>query len=313
MKNVELSCRITAIILFFFFFSFISFACGPYTDFDNSNYSVIEEKTFDTSPGKDFNLEAYSGDVFITTSEGSQVRVRVLGNDRTRKRVNVEFENSDDGVNVIAKRIGGWSFFNFGSSIKLRFEITLPKNYNAKVSTSGGDIKLAYLNGKIDLRSSGGDIGISNTSGKTFVSTSGGDLSSNNSIGDMEFKTSGGDVHIEKFNGNVDASTSGGDIYLNGSNGKVRAHTSGGEIELNYTGNNYGIDLASSGGDVKAHLPLGFAADAKMYSSGGDIKCNFTTTNVQNISSNKYEALLNNGGEPLLIKSSGGDIVVSCK
>ncbi len=313
MKNIIKFCMTLFLPVIFVLLSFSTFACGPYMEFDNSHYSVIEEKTFNTSPGKEFNLEASSGDVIISTSNEPQVIVKVLGDEKTEKKVNIKYENSDEGVSVIAKRRDGWNFFNFGSEVKLRFEVVLPDNYNVKVSTSGGDILLSNLNGKIKLHSSGGDIKLKNTNGETFVSTSGGDVSSTNSAGNLEFKTSGGDVHIVKFDGNVDASTSGGDIFLNGSNGKVRAHTSGGEVSLIYSGNNYGIDLASSGGDVNVQLPANFAADAKMYASGGDIKCNFAATNAQNISASKYEAQLNNGGNPLVVKSSGGDIIVRSK
>ncbi len=293
--------------------SISSLACGPYMEFDNSHYSIIEERTFNTTPGKNFNLEASFGDVIISTSNEPQVLIKVLGNERTKKRITFKYENSDEGVSVVAKRKDGWNLFNFGSGAKLKFEVVLPVNYNVKAATSGGDILLSGLDGKIKLHSSGGDIKIKNTNGDTFVSTSGGDVSSINSTGNLEFKTSGGNVHIDKFNGNVDASTSGGDIFLDGSNGAVKAHTSGGEVSLNYSGQNYGIDLASSGGDVRVQLPSDFAADAKLYASGGDIKCSFPTTNVQNISSSKYEAELNNGGMPLVLRSSGGDIRVRSK
>lgn len=313
MEKVKLFGKILTPLLPLLLFCLISFACGPYSELDNSNYSTIEEKTFSTTPGKNFVLEAFSGDVAIAASEDSQVYIKVMGNEKTQKKVSIDFENSDDGVTVTAKKRDGWSFFNFGSGVKLKFEVMLPKNYNAKISTSGGDIILSGLTGKINLHSSGGDIKLKDTNGETYVSTSGGDLNATNSIGDLEFKTSGGDVNIQKFNGSVDASTSGGDIYLEGGNGKVRAHTSGGEIELKYTGSNYGIDLASSGGDVKVHLPSDFAADAKMYASGGNISCNLSSTSVVNISSSKYEAQINNGGAPLLLKSSGGDIIVSSK
>ncbi len=313
MNKITLFRRSLTLLAVLVLLSFSSIACGPYMDFDDSHYSVLEEKTFNTSPGKDFNLEAFSGDVVISTSTEPQVYVKVLGNERASKKVHIKFKNSDEGVSVVTKRTDGWNFFNFGSGIRLKFEIVLPKNYNVKVSTAGGDVLLSGLEGKIGLHSSGGDIKLRNTDGNTYVSTSGGDVSAISSSGSLELKTSGGDINIDKFNGNVDASTSGGDITLNGSNGKVSAHTSGGEVSLTYYGENYGIDLASSGGDVQVKLPANFSADARMYASGGNIKCNFPTTNVINISSSKYEAELNNGGNPLVLRSSGGDIVVSNK
>ena len=297
------------------FLSFTTFACGHYTEFDSdySDYKILKEKTFDTSPGKNLILKASSGDVLITTSDAPKVYVKILGNERASQKVKFNFENSADGVTVIAENKDGWNFFDFGRGIKLRFEITLPKSYNAKVSSSGGDISLNDLNGNADLHSSGGDVKVQNISGNTVVSTSGGDITINNNSGNLDLNTSGGDIKTTGFNGNVSATSSGGDIILEGSNGQIDAHTSGGEINLNYSGENLGIKLVSSGGNIVVKLPGNFNAQANLYASGGDIQCGFEGNNVQKISSSKYEADFNNGGKDFIAKTSGGDITIKKK
>ncbi len=294
------------------FLSAIFSACGHYTQFDGdySDYKIIKEKTFDTSPGKNLLLKASFGDVAITTSDESKVYVKILGNERASKKVRFNFENTVDGVEITAENKDGWNFFNFGGGIKLRFEVVIPKNYNAKISSSGGDISLNDLNGSTDLHSSGGDISLQNTSGSTLVSTSGGDIEINNNSGNLDLKTSGGDIKAKGFNGNVSASSSGGDIILEGSNGQIDAHTSGGEIKLNYTGQNMGIKLVSSGGNISVKLPNDFNANANLYASGGEIHCGFVGNNVQKISSSTYEADFNNGGKDFIAKTSGGDITI---
>ena len=312
MKNkLQLNKEFTWLPIILFLSAIFS-ACGHYTQFDGdySDYKIIKEKTFDTSPGKNLLLKASSGDVVITTSDSSKVYVKILGNERAYKKVKFNFDNSPNGIEIIAERKDGWNFFNFGEGIKLRFEIILPKNYNAKVSSSGGDISLKDLNGSTDLHSSGGDISLQNTSGSTLVSTSGGDIEINNNSGNLDLKTSGGDIKAKGFNGNVSASSSGGDIILEGSNGQIDAHTSGGEIKLNYNGQNMGIKLVSSGGDIEVKLPNDFSAKANLYASGGDIQCDFTGNNVQKITSSTYEADFNNGGKDFIAKTSGGDITI---
>ncbi len=297
------------------FLSVTFFACGHYTEFndDHSDYRIIKEKTFDTSPGKNLVLKASSGDVIITTSDSPKVYIKILGNERANKKVKFHFDNSSDGVTVIAERKDDWNFFNFGSGIKLRFEIILPKNYNAKASSSGGDISIRDLSGELDLHSSGGDVSTKNIAGNIIVSTSGGDINITDNSGNLDLSTSGGDIKTVGFNGDVHASTSGGDIILDGSNGKIDAHTSGGEINLNYSGQNMGIRLGSSGGDISAKLPNDFNAQANLYAAGGDIQCDFAGNNVQNISSSKFEADFNNGGKEFIAKTSGGDITVKKK
>jgi DUF4097 and DUF4098 domain-containing protein YvlB len=290
-----------------------SFGCVHYNEFEDSSYKVLYEKTYNTVPGKSFKLKAYSGDVKITTSDEPEVYIKIFGNERAEKKVKFDFDQSNEGVTVTAKGHNEWSFFNFGRGIKLRFEIKLPRNYDAKVSSSGGDIRLEDLNGKIDLGTSGGDISIVNTNGSTIASTSGGEVSLENSSGNFDLKTSGGDIKSTGFNGDLSAYTSGGGIKLVGSNGKIDASTSGGDVELEYTGQNKGIHLETSGGDINIKLPPDFSANARLSTSGGSIHCDFPGNNVTNISSSKYEADLNKGGNELVAKTSGGDITVSRK
>jgi len=127
----------------------------------------------------------------------------------------------------------------------------------------------------------------------------------NNSI-----HTSGGDVWAEKVEGNLDVSTSGGDISLVCGGTEIVAHTSGGDINLNYHGSNIGIDLSTSGGDIRVELPADFNASMELSTSGGDVSCNLTLNNATKLSGHKIVADLNNGGMNLSAHTSGGDIDV---
>lgn len=307
-RNTIVNRILVAVLIFSF--SFLSYGCS-YTNYDMGSLEVLHEKTFNTSPGKNFTLKAFSGDVYVTTTDEPTVYVKILGNEQAKKKVKFKFENTSEGVTVITKRTDDWSLFHFGRGVALKFEIKLPKNYNANISSSGGDIELKDLNGKMELSSSGGDISVKNSDGSLFASTSGGDIHIDNIQGDQKLTTSGGDISSSGFNGNLKASTSGGDVYLKGSNGKIDASTSGGEINLAYTGENMGIKLFSSGGDISVKLPKDFNAHADLHASGGDISCNFKATNIIKVSSSTYKADLNNGGNDLYVKTSGGDIVVS--
>ncbi len=300
-------------ILLLFVFSFSSIACNDFHGTTDSNLKVLEEKTFNTTQGKNFELKAASGDVYISTTESSTVYIKILGNEKAKENITFDFENTGNGVSVTAKIKNKWNVFNLFNGINLRFEVILPKNYNASVSSSGGDINLTNLTGSITLKSSGGDITVKNTNGKLDISTSGGDINLNNANGNQNLSTSGGDIKSEEFEGDINASTSGGDVELNGSNGKIDASTSGGEIKLNYSGKNLGIKLRSSGGDVVVKLPNDFNAHADLHASGGDINCDFKANNVEKISSSKYEADLNTGGNSLYVRTSGGDINIEKK
>lgn len=274
---------------------------------------TLHEKTFPTVAGKTLKVETSTGDVLITTSSGrKEVYLKVLGNNKAEEKIDFDFYSDENGVTIIAKRKSG-NFFNWFSNIRLRYEIILPDVYNANVTTSGGDIKVKYLKGNINLKTSGGDIVVNNTEGQLNAITSGGDINVNNRIGDTKLSTSGGDIKADAVKGNLSAATSGGDIVLSASDSFIKAATSGGDINLDYSGENKGIELTTSGGDIDVKLPADFNAKATLKTSGGDISCNLTSNNVTKISSSHFEADLNKGGNYLICKTSGGDISVTKK
>jgi DUF4097 and DUF4098 domain-containing protein YvlB len=280
-------------------------------DIFHSDLKILHEKTFHISSGKELKLDASVGDVMITTWNKDEVYIKVLGNEKAEDKMTFDFNANDDVVEVIAQKeswFSGW----FGSSgISLRFEIKVPERFNNKVSTSGGDIKLADVIGANYLKTSGGDLRIRNTVGELKASTSGGDIILDGNKGNLSVSTSGGDINAKDFDGDLYASTSGGDVKLKGTNSKVDAETSGGDIYLEYWGKNKGIDLSTSGGDIYIKVPVDFSALVRLATSGGDISTEIGVNNVKKMSSHKLEGELGNGGSPLHATTSGGDIVVS--
>ena len=293
----------------FIIISVSSFGCsnGEVTWNDDKDLQVLHEKTFQISPGKSLRIEGSSGDITVTTWDRSEVYIKISGNEKAKERYDFNFENDSEKIEVTAKRES--SFLSWGG-IRLRFEVKIPSNFNPSLFTSGGDIKLAGVTGKIVLKTSGGDISTKYTNGDLRVATSGGNINFENNKGNIKGSTSGGDINAKNFDGDLDISTSGGNIELTGKNSKIDASTSGGNIELNYTGENKGIELITSGGNIRVNLPSDFNAYARLSSSGGEVNCEFTANNARKISSTKFEADLNNGGNPLIVKTSGGNIHV---
>jgi hypothetical protein len=304
--------------IYFFAFLFVIatltvFGCHINNKIEGNNLIKLEDKTFDTFPGKNFSLKTTSGDVVIKTSDEPKVTVKIYGDEQAKKKMDFSFNSNNDGISVIAKKKEAWNIFNLLNSFHLRFEITLPTNYNSNVNTAGGNINITNLNGEVKLKSSGGDISISNINGNISANTSGGNIFTNNTNGTVNISTSGGNIKAIDFVGNLNASTSGGNVDLDGSEGKIDASTSGGEVSLNYSGKNKGINLSSSGGNIAIKLPSNFDADALLSTSGGSINCAFKTNNTIKFSSSKIEGKFNNGGNELVAKTSGGNIEVTQK
>lgn len=269
---------------------------------------IIHQKTFNTEFGKDLKLNTSSGDVYVSTWDKQEVYVKISGNQKAKDKVNFKFQNNDNGVEITAKRDSWMNFFSW-SGIYLKYEIKLPKNYNAYISTAGGDIKLYDVKGELKLETSGGDVFIKGTDGRSHISTSGGDIVAENNEGTLDVSTSGGDIRVKSFNGDVSASTSGGDIVLMGKNGKISASTSGGDVSLDLNDTmNEGIELSTTGGDIQVRVPANFAANVDLSTTGGDVECDIPLTSKGKISASRIRGEINGGGKILDCSTTGGDI-----
>jgi len=109
------------------------------------------------------------------------------------------------------------------------------------------------------------------------------------------------------------ASTSGGNIYLFCRDALINAETSGGDIMLEYEGENKGIDLSTSGGDIEVKVVKEINASMELSTSGGDVSCSLNMSNVKKSSGSRLIGDLNGGGEKLSAHTSGGDISVTEK
>jgi len=238
---------------------------------------VIREKSIQISAGKKITISTDVGDVSVTPWSKSEVYIKILGSSDDAEDFTFDINSTSEEVLIKSKQKQNsehkrsWSWLN---NSHLKFEIKVPTNFDINTSTSGGDIKIGGVNGSINLN------------------------------------TSGGDIWGDRFEGNFSAKTSGGDIKLYASKASIYASTSGGDIQLKYTGENKGIELKTSGGDIDIDIPFDFNAQAEILTSGGEVTCNLPLNNVKNLSETKIVGNINNGGEKLFASTSGGDITV---
>ncbi len=285
------------------FFSVSSFA---------SEFEQIVKKHFNVNTGDLLELKTDAGDVVINTWDKNELSVEILGNKKAKKRFEFSFNKTEFGIEIIGKRKRN-GFFSWFNNIKLKYEITVPKNFDLKIKTAGGDLVLNNCEGKFDMKTSGGDIIVNSSEGELSLSTSGGDISIDNFDGDCNISTSGGDILMNYVDGDIIASSSGGDINIKSESGKINASTAGGDIDVNFKGINFGIYLTTSGGDISLQLPNSFNADVELKTSGGRVYNNFSNSSGQKVKKNKFIGNFNSGGKKVICKTSGGDITVSGK
>ncbi|GBD91640.1 hypothetical protein BMS3Abin04_02372 [bacterium BMS3Abin04] len=299
-------------LLFLILISFFLTLFSVENHAEKKNYKLLKEKSFQVNPGMMLVLESDGGDVEVTTWDKNSVHVKIFGNSKAEKMFSFEFDSNEKRVYIQGKKHGR-SIFNWFSSASLKYEITVPYNFNTQISTSGGDVNVLSLEGELSINTSGGDIYLKNSGGMLEARTSGGDIKLNYFDGEMKLATSGGDIDANHSTGNIEARTSGGDISLGIKSGKISARTSGGDISLSYKGKNKGIELYSSGGDINVKVPQNFSADTEIKSTGGDIILKFPGITLHKISNQYYTGKINSGTEPFILKTIGGDVLITGK
>lgn len=264
----------------------------------------VVEKSFTVQPGGTLRAGTAGGDIVVKAGTGDRVQViaRQVVRAQTEAKADeilakLELTIEQQGNDVVAKAKYPNSGFNFGvwPPVTVNFEVTVPASYNVELRTSGGDIRVGDLQGKVDARTSGGDIELGRIAGGVDAHTSGGDIELGAATGAVKLHTSGGDIDVGPVAGAVDVSTSGGDVkatYESGPQADASFRTSGGDVEVIVPSTAaFRIDAATSGGDVKTR---GLAVTVE---SGGERK-------------HKLVGTVNGGGPRLTLRTSGGNITV---
>jgi DUF4097 and DUF4098 domain-containing protein YvlB len=205
--------------------------------------------------------------------------------------------------------------------------IIVPREMSCNVSSSGGGLKISGVKGSHDFSSSGGGVHLEDITGTTTASSSGGGVTASNQNGDIHLTSSGGGVTINDANGNVYAHSSGGSVHLNNIHGDVNAGSSGGGVSV--SGEAAYVKATSSGGPVRVNI-ANLSKELYLQSSGGgidatiingddlglDLDLSSDRVNIElrnfsgKVEKNRVRGTLNNGGIPVYMHSSGGNVTV---
>jgi DUF4097 and DUF4098 domain-containing protein YvlB len=258
-----------------------------------SSKEVIE-KTFPVVPNGILYIESDGSDIEIETWDKNEVYVYIEkhGDKKRLDNYKVTFSATPQKVEIYGKN--EQNFWNWGN-FSVHFKIKVPKKFLPDISTSGGDIKIRDLEGDILCHTSGGNIKINRT------------------IGQLKAKTSGGDIVLNELTGPIDINTSGGNLKLYYINGEINGETSGGNIELEMVGENKGVSLRTSGGNIHVFLPENTKAYLDCSTSGGGVNLNVPGGFSGNIEDEDIRGSLNGGGKEIRLRTSGGNIKISSK
>lgn len=295
-------------------------------------------KTFDLNqPGK-LNAKSSGGGIDVKIHDQKTVEVqafvrkngKVLSpNDPSVQDILEDFDlDIAKNGSVITANVERKSRFNlWNNNIGIGLTIIVPREMSCNVSSSGGGLKISGVSGIHNFTSSGGGIHLENITGTTEAKSSGGGVKVMNQNGDIQLSSSGGGVSLNdaqgrvsafssgggvdltNIHGDVDAGSSGGGVKVSGESGSVKAKSSGGPVRVNIGNLSDELHLESSGGGIDAVIRNGdkLGLDLDLSSDKVNIELhNFSGKSEKN----RIKGTMNNGGIPVYMRSSGGNINV---
>jgi TonB family protein len=197
---------------------------------------------------------------------------------------------------------------------------------DASLRTGGGHIRAGQIGGRAELETAGGNITVAHAGSFVSVRTGGGQIDFGEVRGSVHAQTGGGGIRVMYVSGPMELESSSGSICLTRVAGALQAATSGGTITAWINpdpppgGGNVRLagasQLSSGNGDIIVFLPRNLAAniDAVVVNGGEHrIEADPALHLIMQASSNgagsvHAMAVLNGGGAPLKLKTTGGKI-----
>jgi serine/threonine protein kinase len=141
------------------------------------------------------------------------------------------------------------------------YEISVPRKFDMRLKTAGGGIKVATVQGGVNVRTEGGGLSFDGVEGNVDGQTQGGGIHAAGCKGDLLIKTEGGGITVETFAGPfVQAKTEGGSITADlatSPKSDCVFHTDGGNVTVRIPATAMlNLDARSGGGRVKSDLPV---------------------------------------------------------
>ncbi len=198
----------------------LAFFASGITNAQGDDLKLLLEKSLPTQTGQKLDVNAFAGNIKITSWSSNEVSVKIYGNENAEENLQFEVTSESSGIKVDASQKTEKKHLN---NINLKMEISAPLDYSVKVSTGGGNVTLTDQNGAVEISTLGGNVSLGKIKGDIDISTAGGNINVDENTGSLKLSTAGGNITAKNFSGEVDASTAGGNIKLTGSAVKYRA------------------------------------------------------------------------------------------
>jgi hypothetical protein len=309
---------------------------GSYAMFAATEETI--QKTFTLDPGGTVVVDVDFGSIEVTTNSESAVSVDVWRNVTRKSKADeeaflrdnpVKISQEDTVVTVKSRSGARLSWSGWRNRNEAKYTIRVPARFNARLNTAGGGIGVNDLTGEVKAGTSGGGLRFARVHGPLEGNTSGGGIRVNDCEGTIRIETSGGGIEVLGGSGSLKGHTSGGGVTVKNFGGPASVETSGGGLTLEnikggLTGSTSGgpvnavlvspvssaVSLSTSGGGVTVRVSDKAAFNLDASTSGGSVSCDLPVTVQGKLERSRIRGTVNGGGEPVMLRSSGGGIHV---
>jgi len=204
------------------------------------------------------------GKIIMTGWDRQEVSVRALLRGRDWRATKVTLEPSAGGARLASEFTASGS----NQSSSHVFEIKVPRSYNAALSSAGGSISIAGVDGSFRGQTGGGEINIEKVNGNVDIQTGGGDVRVSDSRVDGNVSTGGGVVRIEGVTGNIiGMSGSGPVIQTKSSSTSVRTENGATLVAVATGDGDVHVGAGSGKGSGKSSGTISSSSGSSIYTS----------------------------------------------
>jgi beta-lactamase regulating signal transducer with metallopeptidase domain len=293
----------------------------------------IIERTFNASPGGLLTLALDAGGgVTVRGWDDDRVRVRAGLGGRDWRDIDIEIERESGGRGGVrvedrfVRRRGNQSFSN-------HYEILVPRRYDVRVASAGGELTIIGVEGRFTGHTGGGEITLERVTGMARLATGGGEVLVRDSDLSGSVQTGGGMVRLSNVKGGLRGSSGSGPVIYGTSDdrtsrsttdissikvddgsriiigrdteyrsGTLNIEKAGGDVNLSAAPN--GAHVRTGGGDVRVG-PAAGQVDAS--TGGGDVTVGPAAGSVRaGTGAGEVRIIVDRGREPQVIEATSG-------
>ena len=189
---------------------------------------------------------------------------------------------------------GGWGWGWIRPYLEANYEISVPRKFDVRLKTAGGGIKVATVQGGVNVRTEGGGLSFDGVEGNVDGQTQGGGIHAAGCKGDLLIKTEGGSITVETFAGPF-----------------VQGTTEGGPITADFAASpKSDCVFHTDGGNVTAAIPAAAMVTLDARSDGGRVKSDLPVQAEGAMDGSTLRGKINGGGPSLKLETGGGNIHV---